>query len=640
MNLPYSFRVEGVSSAITGSKSPLSGLFNLIGSPSGGGMFDEFPLPINPQEISQDEVFSIVVTPTQKGLIAEHNGVVFKDLVISGTTGQRPNNTHSGYELFQQLRNYFRSYAEVKKSPDQKFTQLVFLNRKDNENLIVEPQKFSMQRSKEAPFLYNYTIVLKVLGSRRPFFGEGILGDFFNKIDNIIQVATDLIYGVRNVIEASKNFIKTFERELVETFVEPIEAVNLALRSAQGLPLSLFDVPSSVKNQFSDRTIKAFLDEAKTLKKNGNIALSGVTLPINTAREASANKFRALDVIPISVMAILPVSFLTTKEKELLNSAIQDSLKKPRSFYQNLLTASTTIGDNAAEKFGFGNDDYNEFIGRTRVFSDDEVDDPNHFTAEKLDIMKAFMDSQAALRLILSTDDFFKGNLIDYVQDVINNYDQNIQVATPNSVDEIILSDNTTLEQIAMEYLGSAERWIDIAIVNNLVSPYIANTSTNIRVKQPGDKLLIPKLAVPELSNIPKTKPIKISEDLTETERNLGVDVKVKLNDGTFDFIMNSNNDFELVASGDNAGQAVIIRLGLEKGSLKYHPEIGVGLRIGEKIRQGVDVRDDIVNSILSDSRFINIKNLNFTTQGGTISISLDLVVKHLLTPVPLTLKV
>ena len=49
-----------------------------------------FDLQINPQELSQDEIFAIQVTPTLRGVLVEHQGSTLKDITISGTTGLSP----------------------------------------------------------------------------------------------------------------------------------------------------------------------------------------------------------------------------------------------------------------------------------------------------------------------------------------------------------------------------------------------------------------------------------------------------------------------------------------------------------------------------------------------------------------------
>lgn len=635
LSLPYSFRVEGVSSQSKGGKSPLSGLYNVIGSPSGGGMFDEFFLPIAPQQLTQEEVFSINITPTQRGMVIEHNGVVFKELVISGNTGQRVNNDLTGYEAFHQLRNYLRAYAELKKSPNQAYAQLIFVNRKDNESLIVEPIKFSMERNKDGPFLYSYRMSFKVIGEKTSPESNGILGNYFNNIDSIINDATDLIYGARNTIQRSIDFIKTFEREIVSTIVEPIEALGLLLKSIKGLPLTLADMPSNIFSQLSSRTVGAFLDQAKTNKANGDPTLRETDLPKNTNTEAKFNTANALNILPLDAKATMSLSVLEPKETFLLNQSINSTKNTPRIYYESLLAETKSIRDVASQKFGLSNDFYNDLVGITDPLSSSEIDDPEDLTLEKIEILKAFFDIQSALTLLLSTNYLFKEDVSEYILDVESKYDNKIDILSASSVDEIVLADNTTLEQIAMEYLGDATRWIDIVVLNDLIYPYIDEASTNSRIKAPGQKILIPRQAQPTASNIPITKPNRLISTLSETERNLGVDLKLSLNDLTFDFRLGNNNDFELIYGGANAAQAIITKISMEKGSLKYHPEIGVGLSIGEKIRQGVDIRDDLINSILSDPRFTNIKDLSFETSGNTIRIKMNLVVKYLQTPIP-----
>ena len=100
-----------------------------------GTPFSEFQLPLAPQEINQREEFAISIKPTQGGTVVNHSGNKYKTLSIAGTTGVapfrgtggvdkttgdaifQPNELKykSGYEVFLQLRNYFRAYYEYKK---------------------------------------------------------------------------------------------------------------------------------------------------------------------------------------------------------------------------------------------------------------------------------------------------------------------------------------------------------------------------------------------------------------------------------------------------------------------------------------------------------------------------------------------
>ncbi len=635
LDLPFSFKVVSVSSPLADFKSPISGIFNLVGAPAGGGLFDEFFLPINPSSFTQDENFSINITPTQRGIISEHNGVVFKDLNISGTFGQRPTNTVSGYEYFNQFRNYLRSYSELKKDPTQKNAQLYFINRKDTEYLIVEPLKFSLERSASSPFLYNYKLLLKVLGMKKPSPAGGILGEIFNKIDNVITKVVDYIQQARFAVLTATQLLKNVKRDFVETVLEPIETAALAFKTLKGLTYTLLDLPNSVLVELSDRTTKAFLDEGKQSKKNGDSIFAQIKFPVNTLQESQVNKYKALDILTPEAKDTITVSQLTAKEKVFFDNAISQSLIKPESFYFDLITNIEETRDNLSDKTGVGDSFYNTFEGRTPEFSPSRSNRTPR--ADEIDAFVGLELAHRAIQYVLSAKELFGETLDQYINDVETRYDNNIVIPQPQSVDEILLQHGHNLETLAMEYLGDATRWIDIAILNRLKFPYISDDPTVSNVKRSGDKILIPRDTAPDESNIPLTKLIAIDRDFNQTEKNLGVDIKVNKD---FDFILTNTNDFRLIAGGDNAGQAVIIKIALEKGSLKYHPTIGVGLSIGQKIREGEDIRDDLINSILSDSRFTGIKNLSFSITNSTINIGLDLMVKNLLTPVPLVLRV
>ena len=633
LSLPYSFQVVGVDSPLSGiAGSFSSGLQAVLGPSSGGGLFDEFYLPINPSEITQDELFSISITPTQRGIVSEHQGVIFKDLVINGTTGMRPTNSKSGYEYFHELRNYFRAYAELKKDPEQKNAQLVFKNRKDNEFLIVEPMKFSMKRRS---FLYDYSIILKVVGMRGPVIAGGFLGEIFSTIDGYIDLVTDFALTGRRIFNNFIDTVRVTEQEFVGAILEPIEAYTLAIKSAYGLPLTIADVPSQFINDLSNGTKVSILQVAATEKKSGNVRYANVKIPSNPKRYVSENPSVALNVIPYDIKENIGIDLMTPQERSRLAKETLNFLEIPRKFYSDLRSELKAARDNITERFGFGDTDYNDFIGRDQRFSIGGSVEPS---TKEVKILKGFEYSLKALDLLLSSDELFRDTLETRVDSYKNSYDQFItDFDVPQSAMEIVLPDNKSLEDLASQYLGDASRWIEIAIVNNLKSPWIDENSTSRRVKKPGDKILIPKASSTGKSNIPITKTYPISEGLSETERNLGVDIRI---DKNFNFVMNNANDFSLIAGGANAAQAVILKMSYEVGSLKYHPQIGVGLAIGEKIRNGEDVRDSIYSSILSDTRFSGINDLTFLQEGGTTNLRFNLSVRELDIPLPVVLTV
>ncbi len=109
------------------------------------------------------------------------------------------------------------------------------------------------------------------------------------------------------------------------------------------------------------------------------------------------------------------------------------------------------------------------------------------------------------------------------------------------------------------------------------------------------------------------------TRDLTEAEKQLGVDLRV---DKDGDLVLNNLNDFELIAGGANAGQAVRLALQIEPGGLVYHPSKGTDLQIGEKTKDAFLLKSQIIKSIIQDARVEDVK-VTVQVNGGTIFVQL-----------------
>jgi hypothetical protein len=62
-----------------------------------------FELPINPTNLTISTPFAINVTPTTRGILEEHNGTIFRNIMISGTTGVTPGNLRKTSNLISGL---------------------------------------------------------------------------------------------------------------------------------------------------------------------------------------------------------------------------------------------------------------------------------------------------------------------------------------------------------------------------------------------------------------------------------------------------------------------------------------------------------------------------------------------------------
>lgn len=127
-------------------------------------------------------------------------------------------------------------------------------------------------------------------------------------------------------------------------------------------------------------------------------------------------------------------------------------------------------------------------------------------------------------------------------------------------------------------------------------------------------------------------KEYAITKNLTEGEKQLGIDLKIN-QDG--DLELNNLGDFRLVSGGANAAQAAVIKLKVEPGGLVYHPNIGTSLQIGEKTKDAFTIKAQIIKSLSQDPRFSNV-NASVQVNGDVVFVDIRLTLSTSGIEVPL----
>ncbi|CAK0758496.1 hypothetical protein CCP1ISM_830002 [Azospirillaceae bacterium] len=609
--------------------------------------FQEFKLQLNPQNITQDENFAINITPTQDAIISEHNGIVLRDLTISGTTGVNPNrgstgskadgrvitsqSSRTGYEEFNHLRNYLRAYSTYKKNIKNNGMVLTFLNRKDGEELIVEPIRFSMKRSGNRGPLYDYNIQFKIIGSRNFKDPDKKDTGFFASLQETIGTINDTLAAGRAVLLRSSDLLRQVEREINNTIFEPLRQLELLIKTLGGLNSQLGDMGDGLVARFDNSLT---LNILKQMTEKPELAASGIVFPVNLIAASAVGGSTLLALRKDSFLAVdLDESNLTSELAKDFVADRQKILALPKSFFEDLRATSQRVADNATEFFGLGDPSYNAYAERPQTF----VPSPTkQTTTQELEILFAFSQIQQAINLLLAYgNEHFQSNLEQKFSDSETNFNDEISIPFPSSVNEVVIAPGQSVEDLATQYLDDFSRWPEIVQLNNLIPPFITDSSTNSRIKAYGQRIMIPSDDGQIDTNVIVVREDKFNKKLTETEKRLGIDIK--LND-QFDFILNNNNDYEVITGGNNAGQAIRIKFNLTKGDLRYHKTIGIGVPIGEKITNADMLYDEIVNTILQDPRFEKINDFDLMIDGGTIVVKLNLNVVESATPVPLTL--
>lgn len=650
---------------------------NLKNAKDSGG-FSDFQLPLAPQSINQKEEPATAIRPSQGGTTVNNSGSGYKMLNIQGTTGIAPfrgdggvnrktgeaifqpkDLKHkSGYEVFIHLRNWFRTYYEWKKRQGRKARdhRLVFKNYKDGEFLIVELKSFEMDRQSAKSFMYDYKIEFQVLANFQFGTPQSKTG-FLDNVDSFIQNALDKVNTARGVFLRTQGILRQVESTYDSTVLEPLRQTTLALKSLLGIPIVAADIGSrTIVNTVSAASALAIVSR-ETL----NTATLGATGKSDTLAEINAlldkRLFGTKNTLSKTFAAanaeikqkgsggLLKLGALMTKvdagqfpEKAL--DATQKEQNKavelPRSFYDDAIASLERVKKNAEDFFALGSPEYDLIFDRVATLN---ADITKTVTNDEYDILFGFNEAITGLNLLLSTTELFKSSLDDRIQDMNTRFSNNIALVAEQAVRQIKMPGNTSLERLAQQELGDSTRWGEIVEVNGLKAPYISDDPNESRdgVLKVGSNILIPSPVQNGFSQVPVGRSNKLTREMSELEKSLGVDLKV---DTEMDMVLSSSGDFELIAGSDNMGQATVIKLSYEPGDVMLYPELGAGLIIGKKFPPIQDIKDRVTNSLLQDSRVSKITDLSLMRESSGLSLTFNLYVKQIDIPIPVKIKV
>lgn len=644
-----------------------------ITNPSNNGGFDDFPLPLAPESIQQKEPPAINIRPTQGGTTVNHNGVGYKELSISGTTGVAPfrgeggadRNTgmgifqpkqlkyKSGYEVFLHLRNWFRTYYEYKKKQGvaAKNLRMLWRNYKDGEFLIVELMSFDMERNASRPFMYDYKIEFRVLANfnfTTPTPANGPLAT----LDNALQTALDAINTARGVLLRTQGILRQVEATYDASILEPLRQATLAIKAALAIPLVAADISTrTIINTVSAAkalTVTAseaakfasfgLLGQSQTLaqiqalvdKRVGTLQKTLDMTDQNINQQGSAGLSSMGAVFMQTDTGVFPQSTLDETATEQTNS-----MSLPKSFYQNSISNLERVKQNAEDLFNLSSTQYDSLFHRTATTT---VDPTTIVTDEQYDILGAFNTSIIGMYMAMTALDLFKSDFDNQIADMNERFNNEITLLSSDAVKEIRYPGAITLERLAQQYLQDSTRWGEIVEANNLKFPYLSEDPTESRdgVIGAGQIILIPGPATDGFSNAPAGPLNKLTAGLSILEQSFGTDLKLT---SDYDLALTASNDFDIIAGGPNLSQGIVLKFFYEPGEVIRYPQLGAGILPGSKFPPVDQIKDTIVKSLMQDPRIQSINNLFLIRDGSALTLTFDVSAKQVDIPIPIKIR-
>ena len=662
------------------NRLPLPYTFSVVdrnGTPVSG--FVDFELPLAPQNIMQTEMFATSIKPTQGGTVVTHSGNKYKALKVSGTTGIAPFRGQggassqtgealfspgglkfkSGYEVFLELRNYFKAYYEFKNTGElNKNTRLLWKNYKDGEFLVVELMSFNMKRSAGRSFLYDYDLDFKVLRAfefEAP--SETILTDIENKLNN----ALTKIEAARGLFLGTQGALRQVESTFNQTVINPMRQISLALKAFLNFPQTIGDVGTRIlRNTLTFGGIAAILSGLSILQNEqkriggGTTALQDANLPVDP--EATAAAVGADAIIDLNELLLeIDIGEAPTETRDALQREVEETVL-PRQFYDDTIAALERVAGNLEDFVGLGSPVFDQIFGRTSTVSSTTG---RTATNSEFDLLNAFNLAITGIQDVLSTSVLFRNSYADEIRTTIAAFSDAIDLVTETATQQVILFGNEYLEDLALRTLGDSTRWPEIAILNGLKPPYITQRPRFVEfegvvdfsrltteqqalfnvsetVASAGDRILVPAPAFFGLAETPDGADNALTRGLSQVEKNLGVDLR--LDGETYDLILTNAGDLQAIAGAGNMAQAVLTRLRYEKGELLTNPQIGVGLVVGTKARDLNSIRDDIIRSLKQDPRIEDLEDFTVIRVGPELRLRFRVRIKQVDQPIPLEL--
>ena len=293
----------------------------------------ECTLPITPQQLKMSTQFSINTSATMRGVVEEHNGVKFKTITASGTTGiwptkpvqggkianptslgsiaggtleaaqglinninrvanmfngQHPNNASkvlkpgetdanifsTGYYQALYLGEFLDRYAEAKRNPKNKGWRLVFDIPKQNQSFIVTPLAFELNQSERKPSEMLFSFQLKAWKRIDLQSESQPAGGELPKMEaNLFQRIVGTIAEVRRTLSSSVNLVKAVRSDFQKPF-NVLRQTSLVVKDTAGLAFAVGDLPRQLIDDFNSAINSAWVTSANAFQRGADRSTS------------------------------------------------------------------------------------------------------------------------------------------------------------------------------------------------------------------------------------------------------------------------------------------------------------------------------------------------------------------------------
>lgn len=401
----------------------------------------------------------------------------------------------TGYFQFRLLQQFLESYVRMKAN-GQGTLRLAVAIWKDEAVYLVTPLEFGVRRSSASPYEYPYTMSFKAWGrikldAQEPpteaFTPVGRDPTAFTQLLNKLEAARRVLHSAREVMEAAA-------AETERLLLAPLREVSLFCKDLMSIPITAAELPgdiarslkkasvqaSSIRGVFeagaalvgeaaqetaeSFHDLQALGDESeKSNSQDGDTENSGQALE----SAAPPNKDYENPQYPL-MSAIRPDRLKLSPEIQARIARERERVRgTTRKDFEVLRDQIEEFSNRFADAVGAGGDVYNDTVGRAPAAQVRNATPEDYRILFNLNQVVMEMNRLAASGSIERRPP----STVDSIAGMARA--AGIAFTTPTSKFAVPFTYGTTLEQLSLQYLGSPDRWHEIAALNGLRAPYV-----------------------------------------------------------------------------------------------------------------------------------------------------------------------
>lgn len=566
------------------------------------------PLKSAGQGLSQGSLFRGIFAGTLNGTA----NLVTNSKTLTGTKTQ-PNlvldsDTEtlkgSGYYQFRLLQRFLEYYVALKKGVGSKTAvnpqniRLAVALWKDQSVYLVTPVSFELARSAQSPWEYQYNLNFKAWRRVSPNSGKAqgdVAGPFTPIVrdPNAFAQALSKIQQSRRVLQSSRDVLLGVQADADRLLLEPLREVTLFCKDALGVALTLIDLPAAIIASTERAVIEAsaardFLKnsgrvlKAEWLKTRNAMRELGLELGIihsdqavgGTVSQSRNDQSIASSASEVNRIFQDPSEYADFLElirpSDLnLNASIQKSIGDERTRVRQLTRFDfekyrdqfVEFMAQFADAVGAGSDDYDQTFNRPKYRTDKTP------TTDDFSTLFALNDTILEMNKLAATSDI--DNRTTTVESVAGMASASgIAFTVPVSKFAVPFPYGQTLEQLALQYLGDANRWHEIVALNGLRRPYVDEDGFDLPLLVNGDGN---EISVADASNLYIGQGVTLSSTGTSTTQRhiIGID---KVSAGNYTLTLDGDSDLSRFTTGAKASLHAFLPDTVNSQQLIYIP--------------------------------------------------------------------